>query len=80
MSLELNNLSSAVACKGLASEPYFNVSDREAAVHAVFNFSPTKPVSYLGRLSTLNRSWQSNKGTFSVSGIAGVESMQSKSK
>ncbi len=32
-----------------------------------------------GKLASLNRSWQSNKGTFSASGMAGIEPMPSHS-
>ena len=33
-----------------------------------------------GKLASLNRSWQSNKGTFSALGLAGIEPMPSESE
>ncbi len=33
-----------------------------------------------GKLASLNRSWQGNKGTFRALGVAGIEPMLSKSE
>ena len=34
----------------------------------------------VGKLASLNRSWQSNKGTYRASGLAGIEPMPSESE
>ena len=53
-------------------------SDSMNRTHAVRVSVTGKPLS--GKLASLNRSWQSNKGTFRASGLAGIEPMPSESE
>ena len=58
-----------------------NISDSltDCCSLLLLKYTRLRAHSYTGKLASLNRSWQSIKGTFRALGMAGIEPMQSES-